>query len=134
MVLNLRNIYQPSSKSYNIIARNHRDKAMKFCCPYDASHIDFSRWLDAGEKCTELTITSVYGRTASIQLEDDDDRHLIVSGNIPDGRHVIKVGGSRDFDVRFTGDGKMRLECWDGYDWGSGLGNSLEFVLVPFQQ
>lgn len=133
MVLNLRRVYQPSNKSYNIIVRNHRDSAMAFCCPNDVEYIDFSRWLDAGGKCTELNVTSVYGRTATIQLEDSDWT-LIVSGNIEDGRKVVKVGGSRDFDVKFTGDGHMHLQCWNGEKWGDGEGNSLDFVLVPFQE
>ncbi|KAI0474199.1 hypothetical protein F4859DRAFT_482247 [Xylaria cf. heliscus] len=134
MVLNLQRVFQPESKTLNIIVRNHRDKSMEFCCPHDAASISIGRWLDKWEKCTEINVTSVYGRTASIQLEDSNNWELIVSGNITGGRKVISVGGSRDFDVKFTADGHMLLECWDGYTWGSGSGSTLDFTLVPFQE
>ncbi|KAI2464681.1 hypothetical protein F4781DRAFT_436148 [Annulohypoxylon bovei var. microspora] len=133
MVLNLQEIHQPENKTYNIIVRNHRDNAMAFCCPQDAQYIKFDRWLDQGEKCTEINVTSVHGRTASIQLEDSDWK-LIVSGNIQGGRKVFSVGGSRDFNVEFTADGHMILQCRDGYNWGRGTGNSLDFILVSFQK
>ena len=132
MVLNLQKIYQPSDKTYNIVVRNHRDNVMAFCCPNDAEYISFGRWLDAWTKCTEITITNIYGRTASIQMEDDD-WHLVISGSIEGGRKAIKVGGSRDFDVIFTNDGHIILQCWNNKNWGSNLGNTLDFVLVPFQ-
>ncbi|KAH8807621.1 hypothetical protein F5884DRAFT_857195 [Xylogone sp. PMI_703] len=134
MVLNLQKIYQPTnSEIYNIIVRNHRDSVMAFCPPHDAEYISFGRWLDEGNKCTELNITSVHGRTASVQLEDSDWK-LIVSGNIQGDRKVINVSGSKDFDVKFTSDGHMILQCWHGYSWGNGTGNTLDFTLVPFQE
>ncbi|KAI1773148.1 hypothetical protein F4818DRAFT_119161 [Hypoxylon cercidicola] len=104
-----------------------------FSCPHDAEYIKFGRWLDRRHKCTELNVTSEYGNTVSVQLEDSD-WELIVSGNIKGGRKAFKVGGSRDFDVRFTTDGHMILQCWDGYEWGYGLGDRLDFTLLPFQR
>ncbi|KAI0883628.1 uncharacterized protein GGS22DRAFT_167575 [Annulohypoxylon maeteangense] len=133
MVLNLQKIYQPENKTYNIIVRNHRDNVMAFCCPHNAEYINFGRWLGRWGKCTELNITNVYGRTASIQIEDSDWQ-LIVSGNIQGGRKVVDVGGSRDFDIRFTANGHMVLECLGGYNWGAGIGKSLDFIVVPFLQ
>lgn len=134
MVLNLRKIYTTPDKDVNIVVRNHHDQKMAFCCPGDVAYIDFSRWLYAWEGCTEINITSVYGRVATVQLEDDDKWGLVVSGNIEGGKKKVPVGGSRDFDVILTGDGHMHLKCWDDYAWGEGSGNSLDFVLVPFQQ
>ncbi|KAI1204631.1 uncharacterized protein F4807DRAFT_328643 [Annulohypoxylon truncatum] len=133
MVLNLRRVYQPPSKEYNIIIRNHRDNVMAFCPPKDEEHINFDRWLDSSTKCTEINITNTYGRLAILQLEDDNWK-LVVSGNIVEGRKAINnIGGSRDFDVRFTGDGHMLLQCWNGKNWGKGAGNVLDFTIVPFQ-
>lgn len=133
MLMRLGKIYQPSNKSYNITARNHKDQTVKFSCPNHVDYIDYRRWLDAGENCTELTVTNDYGRTATIQLEGYD-WCLIVSGNIEDGRKIIKVEEGRDFDVMFTSDGHMQLQIRNGENWGDGLGNSLDFVLVPFQE
>lgn len=132
MVLNLRTIYRSGNKSYNIIARNHRDQAMMFSGPNDIEPIHFGRWLDAGEKCTELNVTNSDGQTATIQLEDHNWR-LIVSGNIKGGRKVIRVGGSHDFDIIFKDCGHMLLQCRNGEKWGDDSGNSLDFVLLPFQ-
>ncbi|KAI1761024.1 hypothetical protein GGR53DRAFT_46242 [Hypoxylon sp. FL1150] len=133
MVLNLQKVYQPANRSYNIIIRNHRDNFMTFCAPHDAEYVHFGRWLDKCKKCTELNITNAYGRTASVQLEDDDWR-LIVTGNIKGGRRVVNVGGSKDFDIKFTSDGHMILQCWDGTEWGMGTGNIVDILLVPFQK
>ena len=104
---------------------------MSFCCPNDVEYIDFDHWLDRGDKCTELNVTNYFGYTAVIQLEDNDWR-LIVSGSIEGGRKVTRVDGSHDFDVRFTADGRMLLQCWGG-KWASGEGNELEFLLVTLQ-
>jgi len=134
MVLNLRTIYAPDRRDLSVTARNHRDDhAMCFLPPQGLSQISFGRWLDQGSKCTELNITSIYGRNVTIYLEDNNDWRLIVSGNIEGGWKSYKVGGSRDFDVKFTDEGKMQLTCWDGYTWGDGLGSTLEFDLPPLQ-
>lgn len=131
MVLKLQKIYQPPDKSFNIIVRNHRDNFMAFSCPNTAEYISFGRWLDQREKCTELNITAESGLTASIRLEDSHWQ-LIVSGNIEGGQRVVKVDGSRDFDIRFTKNGQMLLQCCDGYEWSDGVGGSLSFDVVPF--
>jgi hypothetical protein len=132
MVLNLRTIYAPDQRNISITVRNHRDNhTMSFLPPQAVEKIDFSRWLDEGSKCTELNITTVYGRCATIYLEDSD-WHLIVSGNIDDGRKSFKIGGDRDFDVHFTDAGIMRLTCAND-TWGEGLPATLEFDLPPLQ-
>ncbi|KAL6791172.1 hypothetical protein GGI42DRAFT_336290 [Trichoderma sp. SZMC 28013] len=133
MVLNLQKIYQPSSRTYNIIARNHQDKVMAFCSPHSTEYLQFGRWLYESNNCTELSITSMFGRTASIQLEDSDWK-LIVSGNIQNGRMSVDVDGSKDFDIRFTDDGFMELQCWHNESWGKGTGNIIRLMLIPFQQ
>ncbi|KAK7433980.1 hypothetical protein VKT23_020443 [Stygiomarasmius scandens] len=133
MVLNVRLIHTNPQKDLNIVVRNHRDSKMAFLSPNNAEHIDFEGWLDTSTKCTEMNVTRMDGRSAVIQLEDDNEWGLVVSGSIQEGRKRIAVGGSRDFDVRFTRDGHMRLECRGGYNFGPGSGKILDFVLVPFQ-
>lgn len=133
MVLNLVNVFQSSNKSFNIVVRNHRDGIMTFCPPNDIEFIEVNRWLDAGSKCTEVNITHSQGRSAAIQLEYKNWK-LVVTGNIKDGRKDIEVGGGRNFDIEFTNDGYMRLHCEHGRSWGEGMGPTLEFVLMPFQE
>lgn len=132
MPLSLERIYQPPELSYNIVVRNHRDNRMEFSPPGQNTHILFSRWLGSGHRCTELNITSVHGRAANVQLEDSS-WSIIVSGNIVNGYSSTPVGGNRDFDVRFTGDGRMLLQTTNGGNWGTGSSDVLTFVLVPFQ-
>lgn len=101
---------------------------MTFLAPSYLEYIDFSRWLDSGGRCTELSITAFDGRSATIFLEDND-WHLIVSGGIRGGRKAIKVNRSHDFDVKFTNEGYVLLECWDKSGWGPGTGTILQLEL-----
>ena len=40
---------------------------------------------------------------------------------------MCKVGGDRDFDVKFTDLGTMWLSCLNDVPWGDGVDASLEF-------
>ena len=132
MPLVLRRIYQPPEKSYNIVARNHHDNKMGFSAPNNNDYILFNRWLYTWDGCTELNITSVHGRAATVQLEDSN-WNIIVTGNIEHGHRSTPISGSHDFDVKLTGDGRMQLQTTDGSKWGTGSSDVLTYVLVPFQ-
>lgn len=118
MVLALQKIFAPDSRDLTVTIRNHRDNnVMCFIAPQGVDNVSFGRWLDSGPKYTELNIMNTEGRHPSIYLEDDNDWHLIVSGNIEEG-HTVTVGRSLDFDVKFTDEGTMRLTCCDPGKWG----------------
>ena len=127
MVLSLQGVYAPERRNMSITIRTHRDNhAMAFIAPNTLDGIKVNRWLDAGSKCTEINITSTSGKSDTLYLEDISG-HLIVSGNIEDGKQKFgPVGGNRDFDLKVTDQGTVRMTCWNGYTWGNGLTPTIE--------
>lgn len=89
------------------------------------------RWLDRGAKCTELNITSTYGRIAIITLEDDGNWGIIVAGNVRNGWNRYDVDSSKDFDVRLTDDGAIELKVRNG-NWNPSQGALIRLDIIPF--
>lgn len=131
MPLALQNIYAPGAKDLTTIVRNHRDGVIGICPP-DVHKLEFGgRWLDRGAKCTELNITSTYGRIAIITLEDDGNWGIIVAGNVRNGWNRYDVDSSKDFDVRLTDDGAIELKVRNG-NWNPSQGALIRLNIIPF--
>ncbi|KAI1759446.1 hypothetical protein GGR53DRAFT_513579 [Hypoxylon sp. FL1150] len=144
MTIILNKVFQPSTRTYNIVIRDHSKNTVVFCAPRDAEYVACNHKVGEWYGCTELNVTSNSGRAATVQLEHGNGQ-LIVSGNIKGGRKVVDIDADDDdegdvevrevckpieFDIMFSDAERMVLRA-TSY-WGNGWGYSLEFVLVKF--